>query len=116
MTDQEKRLLQLFARLAQAERETVVAFAEFLCARIEPDGVSIPEPRRLPRPEQETVIGALKRLSASYPMLDKAKMLNETSGIVAQHVLQGRSAQDVIDNLEHVFQSQYERLQEEAKK
>lgn len=116
MTDQEKRLLQLFARLAQAERETVLAFAEFLCARIEPDDVSIPEPQRLPRPEQETVIGALKRLSASYPMLDKAKMLNETSGIVAQHVLQGRSAQDVIDNLEHVFQSQYERLQAEAKK
>lgn len=116
MTDQEKQLLQLLARLAQPERETVLAFAEFLCSRTQRDDASIPEPQLLPRPEQETVIGAVKRLSTSYPMLDKAKMLNETSGIVAQYVLQGRATQDVIDNLEHIFQSQYEQLQEEAKK
>jgi hypothetical protein len=41
-------------------------------------------------------------------MLNKDTMLHETSGLVAQHLLQGRAAVEVIDDLEVVFQRQYE--------
>jgi hypothetical protein len=43
-------------------------------------------------------------------MLDKAKMLNETSALMAQHIMQGRDAEEVIDELEQVFATHYERL------
>jgi hypothetical protein len=42
-------------------------------------------------------------------MLDKAKLLNETSALMAQHVMQGRPAEEVIDELEIVFEMHYRR-------
>lgn len=110
----ERRLLRLYRGLGAAERETLLAFAEFLARRAaaarppEP----VPEPEPIPRPAQETVIAALKRLSQTYHMLDKARMLNETSVLVAQHVMQGRPAAEVIDELEALFRAHYERLRE----
>ena len=41
-------------------------------------------------------------------MLDKAKMLHESSTLMTQHVMQGRAAADVIDDLEAVFRRYYE--------
>jgi hypothetical protein len=52
----------------------------------------------------------MKRLSATYHMLDKSKLLNETSALMAQHVMQGRPAHEVIDELEVVFELHYRRL------
>lgn len=43
-------------------------------------------------------------------MLDRSKLLNETSALMAQHVMQGRSAVEVIDELEVVFQTHYEKV------
>lgn len=89
---------------------TVLSFAEFLKGRREQETVAIPLPRPLPRPAEESVVAAIKRLSASYPMLDRTSMLNDTSTLMAQHVLQGRAASEVIDELEQVFYAKYERL------
>ena len=107
---QKRRLVQLFSALSAADRETVLLFAEFLKARQGQDVASIAPPRPLPRPPEESVIAAIKRLSASYPMLDRASMLNDTSTLMAQHILQGRAAPEIIDELEQVFSARYERL------
>lgn len=111
---QKRQLWQLFSALGEAERETVLLFAEFLKARGEQNkgstNRSLVLPQPLPRPPQESVIAAIKRLSASYPMLDRSTMLNDTSALMAQHVLQGRGASEVIDELEQVFSASYERL------
>jgi hypothetical protein len=113
MEKAEKKLLSHFARLPPVERETLLAFAEFLAARSGADRpIEAPEP--IPRPGSESVIGAVKRLSATYPMLDKSKVLHETSGLVTQHLMQGRAAVDVIDELEVVFRRHYEKLTREA--
>jgi hypothetical protein len=106
----EKKLLKLFAGLPEGERATLLAFAEFLHARSESVPPAVPRPNEIPRPAEESVVGALKRLSATYPMLEKAKMLNETSVLMAQHVMQGREAGEVIEELELVFRRHYERL------
>ncbi|HEY0635945.1 MAG TPA: hypothetical protein VGE00_11235, partial [Gammaproteobacteria bacterium] len=108
-----KRLTQLFNRLGEGERATLLAFAEFLASRLsepaaEPARVQSQVPLAIPRPEKETVIGAVKRLSATYPMVDRDKMLHETAGLMTQHMVQGRPAPEVIDELEQLFARHYQ--------
>ena len=42
-------------------------------------------------------------------------MLGATSDLVTQHIMQGREASDVIDELEQVFTDQYQQLKEGGK-
>ena len=69
--------------------------------------MEIPEPEVIPRPQDEKVVAAVKRLSKTYFMLDKKKMLGVTSDLVTQHLLHGRDALEVIDELERVFEENY---------
>ncbi len=118
MSDLEENLLNLFRELPAADQASLLAFAEFLRSRA--GGVAlirsarepapVPEPVEIPRPEAESVVKAVKRLAQTYPMLDKSTMLNDTSTLVMQHVIQGRDAVEVIDELEIVFQRHYARL------
>jgi hypothetical protein len=128
MSLEETRLLELFAALAPADRDSLLAFAEFLQTR----GLSIsnlgnlaippkkqverPIPLEIPRPEKEAVVAALKRLTATYPMLDKSKLLNDTSGLVTQHIMQGRPHVEVIDELEAIFTRHYQIWYDESGK
>ena len=115
MPNLDEHLLTLFRNLPAAEQAQLLAFAEFLHSRAggqarmpaAPEPVIISEPESIPRPEQESVVKAVKRLAQTYPMLDKSKMLNETSALVTQHIIQGRDAVEVIDELEIVFQRHY---------
>lgn len=113
MAADEARLLELFRRLPAAQAEQLIEFAEFLSMRhgVEPVATAI-EP--IPRPAQESVVKAIKRLAATYPMLDRRKMLNATATLMAQHVMQGRAAVEVIDELEIVFRRHYEALSSPA--
>ena len=114
MNSTEKRLLRLFRDLGNQERETLFAFAEFLNTRAAPQPPSeLPTPELIPRPENESVVAAIKRLSASYPMLDKGRMLNDTSNLMTQHVMQGRPADEVVDELEEVFRRHYAQFKRE---
>ncbi len=123
MASVEERLLGLFRTLDAGDQATLLAFAEFLGGRsvglapapaVKDDAVAtepaLPEPEPIPRPESESVVAAVKRLSRTYHMIEKRHMLNETSALVAQHVMQGRDAVEVIDELELVFQRRYEEL------
>ncbi|WP_373508439.1 hypothetical protein [Thiocapsa sp.] len=109
-SESERRLLRSFRALAEADRETLLALAEFLLHR----GAAKPERREgprvpvsIPRPSDESVVAAIKRLSKTYAMLDRGPMLNETSVLMSAHVLQGRSAREVIDDLEALFARHY---------
>lgn len=118
-TDQE--LIQLFKQLDQENRRSLLAFARFLVQQSgEGAGESVdtaPEPAAkvpdqpvsIPRPAKETLVEAIKRLTATYPMLDKASLLNETSALVAQHVMKGRNLVEVINELEGIFRGHYDR-------
>ncbi len=111
MSKDGKHLQKLFERLSEPDRHTLLAFAEFLVGRADQTGEREPEtlePQLIPRPPKESVIAAVKRLSASYPMLEKSRLFNETSSLVSQHMLQGRQAGDVIDELEVLFERHYQ--------
>ena len=114
----ERRLTRIFRRLDHQSRRTLLRFAEFLHqegdgrasdpgADAVPGELSLVEPEAIPRPATETVVGAIKRLSLSYHMLDRHQMLDETSSLMAAHVLNGRPARDVIDELEALFARHY---------
>jgi HAMP domain-containing protein len=108
----QRRLVQLYQRLSETDRATLTAFAEFLAARAtDIAGEAAPvEPLEIPRPADESVIAAIRRLSRTYHMLDKGAVLHETSGLMSAHILQGRAAAEVIDELEALFQRHYMQL------
>lgn len=111
MKKSEKQLLNLYRSLPKAARSNLLDFARFLAERYPPETETMAAPLSIPRPREESVIAAVKRLSATYPMLDKDTMLHETSALVAQHLIQGRDATDVIDELETIFLRRYQSLE-----
>ncbi len=104
-----QRLQELFASLDGDNRRTLLAFAEFLAARHVPASADVPVAPRadLPRPDAESVIAALRRLRETYPMLDSAPLLDAATRLVTAHVLHGRGAAEVIDELEVLFERAY---------
>ena len=119
MASAEQQLTGYFQQLAAADQATLLAFAAFLASRggpspsvtvKPPEPVTIPEPELIARPDEESIVGGLKRLSKSYPMLDKAEMLSATSDLVATNIMQGSEPAGVIDELEDIFRTHYEQL------
>ncbi len=108
-----KRLKALYRELDGDDRALLVAFAELLAARRataldERAPEPVPEPLSRPRPAGESVIAAIRRLSETYPMLDRGAMLHETSAMMSAHVLQGHGKAQTIDALEALFARHYE--------
>lgn len=114
LTSDQRRLLNLFSGLELQDQQNLMAFAEFLASRS--NGTETPEqqafiplePKPISRPAKESVVKAIQRLSASYHMLQRDKMLDETSSLMMAHVIQGRSAVSVIDELERLFERHYQ--------
>lgn len=103
--------MEVFRKLDSSQRENLLAFAEFLAQRTEPISrpiAAIEPPLAIERPQQESVVRAIKRLSATYPMLDRRKLLHETSNLVTDHVMHARDAKEVIDEIEAIFARHYE--------
>lgn len=117
MADSEQHLIQLYRGLGPADQATLLAFAEFLGTRTAArpvraghTPVTVPEPEPIERPPGESVVGGLKRLAKTYPMLDKSAMLSATSELVASQIMQGGDPAGVIDQLEDIFRTHYEQL------
>jgi hypothetical protein len=106
----DRKLLDLFEQLAPEQQERLIAFAEFLSGGAAEPGNADGDPAAIPRPENETVTMAIRRLVRTYPMLDRRKLMVEASEFMAQHALQGRPAREVIDELEALFVRHYRKL------
>jgi len=108
-------LLQHYLSLNAEDQDSLRAFAEFLVSRAEDKSECEEihdepvEPKLIPRPKKETVIGAIKRLSETYYMIDRNDLLTETSSLMSAHIMHGRIAPDVIDDLEALFATHYNR-------
>lgn len=111
MTPEERRLLRAFRALPEARQQGLLDYAEFLQQRDMPQAQADPvEPLEIPRPKQESVVKAIKRLRQTYPMVDRGKILHEISGLMTQHLVHGKAAAEVIDELEILFRQHYEVL------
>lgn len=118
---EERRLLALFKSLNDGDKQTLVKFAEFLnhsnTVQEQADLnlsdqpiAGVPTPDIIERPAQESVIKAIKRLGKSYSMVDKSTLLDKISGLMTEHLIKGRDAVSVIDELEEIFRLAYEDL------
>lgn len=142
MTEQEQSLLDIYRQLSEHDAHSLLRFAEFLAGYevtaaniVEQDTMAasqtvatpitpiteettdeIPQPENIERPEQEKVVDALKRLSATYPMLDKKMLLDKASELVAQHVMFGKPAKTVIDEIEEMFSKAYDNFVSDARR
>ena len=110
----EKKLLNMYRKLNDTDKQSLEKFAAFLHANAEEVAEPLADVVLIEAKPDETVIGALKRLSASYPMLDKSIMLNQTSSFMTQHVMQGRAKEEVIPELEAAFAEQYSILKSDS--
>ncbi len=109
MTADERRLLRLYRGLPAAQRAGLLDYAEYLASRAVTDEDEKPrQPLPIPRPTEESVIKAIRRLKQTYPMLDANRLLHETSSLMAQHVVHKRPAAEVIDELEALFRRHYD--------
>ena len=109
MNNIEKKILTHFRQLDVAQQQTVLDFLMFLSSRpTEPTVAEIQQPLEMLRPAEESVIKAVKRLRATYPMLEPTKLLHETSSQLTRHVIHGVPTAEVIDELEQVFKRHYE--------
>ena len=112
-TPQEKRLRSIFRELSDHDQATLLKFAEFLASTPTPEtqaNLPCPEPELLERPATESVVKALKRLRASYPMLSPESLLQPSSDLMAAHMIKGRPANEVIDELEKIFAEYYQKF------
>lgn len=110
LSPEEKKMLRLFRSLSPEQQKTVAAFVEFLAGNMEHSYAAEPEqPVALPRPDQESVVKAIKRLRATYPMLDQNKLFHETSQHMTEHLMHGKAAIEVINELETMFAQHYQR-------
>ncbi len=109
MTADERRLLRLFRALPETRQSSLLDYAEFLLSHGMPDTPETPVvPLDIPRPAQENVVKAIQRLRKTYPMVDRAKILNDTSACMTKHLIHGKPAAEVIDELEALFLSHFQ--------
>ncbi len=110
----QRRLIKCFNTLNDADQQTLLTFAEFLMQRdgssASRDASELPEPKKLPRPEQESVVAAIRRLSDTFFMLNKDTVLHESSSLMTAHIMRGEPAGQVIDKLEVLFEAEYKRM------
>ncbi|MCW8888471.1 MAG: Crp/Fnr family transcriptional regulator [Gammaproteobacteria bacterium] len=105
----EAKLIEIYKKLPDSEREKLISFAEFTAANCDPRDIQVEKPVFVERPEDESVVAGIKRLSAVYHMVDRSKILHETSALMAEHMMQGRAAAEVIDDVEALFERTYEK-------
>jgi len=115
---QEKQLIVYFSSLNSSDKDKLLAFAEFLSQRVITNDVDKElidatlqsQLVAIQRPETESVIKAIKRLTTTYPMVEKEQLLHSISDLMTAHMMQGKKAEIVIDELEILFLSAYEKL------
>jgi len=103
------KLQSLAMRLNEDEQHTLLEYAEFMVSRSSHVVETISDtPLDIPRPQDESVVAAMQRLSKTYPMLNMDKLLHEASGLMSEHIMQGRAAVEVIDELQNMFERYYQ--------
>lgn len=105
-----KALLEMFNALDEVQQQSLFDYAAFLQAKGGTFEQGPGEPVEIPRPENETVVGAIKRLKQSYPMIDSMEVFAVASNLMTDHMVKGRDAEEVIKEIEALFEDTYRKL------
>ena len=94
------KLVALSERLDDDGRRRLLEYAEFLVSRIE---VQAAPERATTRPPGETVLEAVRRLNRGYPKLRRGALMQPVGELLAQHMVDARAAEEVIEELEALY-------------
>ncbi len=110
MSPDARKLLDCFRRLSADRQLALLDYAQYLAGKEENAQQSdVPAvPLDIPRPDNESVIKAVRRLRETYPMLDQNRVFSDVSSLMTRHVMQGIAAVDIIDEMEIMFRRHYE--------
>ncbi|MBT3347263.1 MAG: hypothetical protein HOM84_04150 [Thiotrichales bacterium] len=109
-----KKLIDVFASLDEKSGADLLNYAEFLQSRQPAKNCEesntldkVEAITTLPRPKDERVIDAIKRLGKSYSMLDLDTLLKKSADLMSSNLMGGRDSVEVIDELEELFSKRY---------
>lgn len=105
-----KTLADLFNALDKDRQQSLFDYAEFLQSKGGIVQQDIAEPVEVPKAENETVVGAIKRLKQTYPMIDSMEVFAVASNLMTDHMVKGRDAEEVINEIETLFEDTYNKL------
>ncbi len=105
-----KYLIELFEVLDEERQNSLFDFAEYLHSRGDLISKEIGEPAHAPRPENETVVGAIKRLKSTYYMVGSMEVFSDASSLMTEHMVKGRDSTEVINEMEGLFETAYQIL------
>lgn len=123
--DHQAQLERLSSLLDDDALAHLVSYAQFMVARrpSTPDAVAgecppaeESSPALSAPAEDESVVGAVRRLRRAYSMLDPRVLLGDVGEIMTLHATDERSTRDAITALEEVFARHYERYRGEITK
>lgn len=106
-----QKLTKVVKKLSAEDQDAVMAFAEFLLQRSASAPQQPPEiqlPKEIERADGESVVAGMQRLTKTYFMIEKDELLHQATDLMTSHLLKGRPAKDVIDDLEQLFSDKYE--------
>lgn len=108
-----KELIALFESLDDERKASLFDYAEYLLSKGGPVKKKIIEPLDIPRPEDETVVGAIKRLKETYPMVESLAVFSSASSLMTEHMVNGRDVVEVIDEMQELFEKSHAELLKE---
>jgi hypothetical protein len=105
-----QQLIKLYESMDEAHQRSLSDFADYLYDRHGPAVKEILPPENIPRPEQETVVGAIKRLKLTYHMIESMAVFSSASSLMTEHMVKGRDVNEVIDEMEKLFADAYQKM------
>ncbi len=110
MRRDDRDLLRRIGELDAADRHALESFLDFLLQRGAGRADAAPtRPLPIARPDSESVVAAMRRLSATYPMVDTDRVFHRASALMSEHLVAGRDVVSVIDDLEALFEEAWNR-------
>ena len=113
MNCNKENLIEIFETLDAERQASLFDFAEFLQSKGELVVREVVDRVEIARPDKESVVGAIKRLKETYPMIDSMKVFTSASELMTDHMVKGRDAVEVIDEMEKIFEEFYEKMLED---
>ena len=105
-----KELTDLYEAMDDERKLSLCDFADYLYAKAEPVAKEIAAPEEVTRPQEETVVGAVKRLKVKYHMIESMTVFSAASTLMTDHMVKGRDVIEVIDEMEILFDDAYKNL------
>ncbi|GMR01102.1 MAG: hypothetical protein BMS9Abin19_0456 [Gammaproteobacteria bacterium] len=107
-------LIDLYESMDDERKLSLCDFADFLYAKADPVSKEIPAPDDVLRPQEETVVGAVKRLKTKYHMIESMSVFSAASALMTDHMVKGRDVIEVIDEMELLFENAYDKLLQDS--